>query len=37
MQTLHLEGVNTIGMTDNGQNYIAHAAVTLKATALDDL
>lgn len=34
VQTLHLEGVRTTSeMTDNGQNYIAHAAVTLKATA----
>lgn len=34
MQTLHLEGVNTIGeMTDNGQNYIAHAVVSLKAAS----
>jgi len=34
MQMLHLNGVNTIGpFTDNGQNYIVHAAVTLKATA----
>lgn len=34
MQTLHLNGVNTIGeLTDNGQNYIAHAVVSTEATA----
>lgn len=33
MQTLHLNGINTIGMNDQGQNYIAHAAVTLRPTA----
>lgn len=34
MQTLHLNGISTIDdMTDNGQNYIAHAVVSLKAAA----
>ena len=33
MQTLHLTGVETIGpVTDNGQNYIAHATVTVRPT-----
>lgn len=31
MQTLHLNGISTSGeMTDNGQNYIAHAITTIK-------
>lgn len=31
MQTLHLNGISTSSeMTDNGQNYIAHAVTTTK-------
>lgn len=34
MQTLHLNGVNTIGqLAEDTQNYIAHAVVTVKPTA----